>query len=58
MAEKFVIFGETKIPVDVNVTPDDARAVLEDTYPEVRNATYVEDGEGNITFQMQAGEKG
>jgi len=57
-AGRRVIYGDTQIPIDDDVTPDDARAVLEEMFPEVRNATYHRDGQGNIVFTMQAGEKG
>ena len=53
-----VYFQGREFNLPDGVTAEEAQASLETFHPEAANATYEEDGEGNITFSVNAGTKG
>jgi len=53
-----VYFQGREFDLPEGVTAEEAQASLDTLYPEIANATYEEDGEGNVTFSVAAGTKG
>ncbi|BCO16264.1 virion structural protein_gp211 [Bacillus phage vB_BceM_WH1] len=53
-----VVYGSTTVDIeDNNLTVEDIREVMSETYPELANATHTE-RDGVIEFKVQAGTKG
>jgi hypothetical protein len=52
--------GEDKFQISVpgTLSPEEIQATVAEFFPEVANASYKEDSEGNVTFVKQTGTKG
>lgn len=53
-----VTFNGESFDLPASVDEETAREILQESYPEITNATASTDDEGNITFRTSSGEKG